>query len=195
MPVPQGLWRLVDSFKRQQKRLEDEKRHEKKETASDELELGADAGLTKNGSSGDLLDGEDATALLTGDSAANSAGPAGVRRVAFETTVRTDSGGHLPLRTESATERSAFVRGVGPVYPQRDMDGLRQYSAPWGYQLLERLTPRGRGFSLQARCGSGGPGAGLCWGGGHGACCCKGRGGGHLCLMALGSAVCRLWCL
>lgn len=48
------------------------------------------------------------------------------------------------------------------------MDSLRQYSAPWGYQLLERMSPRGRGYSLGVRppaawvpAGLGGLGA--CW--------------------------------
>lgn len=35
------------------------------------------------------------------------------------------------------------------------MDSLKQYAAPWGYQLLERWSPRGRGYSLQARGGQG----------------------------------------
>lgn len=74
-------------------------------------------------------------------------GPGHVRRVAFETTVAVEDGGTVPLRTESANDRSHFVRGVGPV--ERRMDGLRQYQAPVGYRLLEKATPRGRGFSLQ----------------------------------------------
>ncbi|KAL4457256.1 hypothetical protein ABPG75_012121 [Micractinium tetrahymenae] len=169
--VSQGLWRLVDAVKRQQRRLEKERRHEggerqrpraapKKETTSDEQELAAGSpgatvvelassaefGGAANGSSHDhaqLLGGE---AGASAAAAAAGNGNGGTRRVAFETTVRTDSGSSLPLRTESATERSSFVRGVGPVY--RDMDGLKQYAAPWGYQLVERLTPHGRGFSL-----------------------------------------------
>lgn len=132
------------------------------------------------------------------------------RRVAFETTVADDEGGTAPLRTESANERSGFVRGVGrverwaaaggggwwvlgcqagvskgaqlrccmglraalawcvtpgartPLPPGRDdMDSLKSYSAPWGYRLLERASPRGRGYSLAVRAGGrGGWGAG-----------------------------------
>lgn len=93
--------------------------------------------------------GHRASSSSSGEAAADGGvfGGVSARRVAFETTVRTDSGTNLPLRTDSTTERSAFVRGVGPVY--RDMDGLKQYAAPWGYQVVERLTPNGRGFSLQ----------------------------------------------
>lgn len=47
------------------------------------------------------------------------------------------------------------------------MDGLKQYAAPFGYQLVERLSPRGRGFSLGVRArGCGVAGWGLCF-----ACC------------------------
>lgn len=73
----------------------------------------------------------------------------GQRRVAFETTVELDTGGTAPLRTESANDRSSFVRGVGRV-DRPDMDGLKQYAAPWGYRAAERLSPGGRGWSLRA---------------------------------------------
>lgn len=68
---------------------------------------------------------------LDGSSAANGSGPLGPssggggaagthpsgtpRRVAFETTVADDDGGSQPLRSESANDRSEFVRGVGRV--------------------------------------------------------------------------------
>ena len=100
--------------------------------------------------------------LLNGSGFASSAADAagglngGTRRVAFETTVTFDSGDTLPLRTESDTARSNFVRGVGPIDRGSGgdgMDSLRQFQAPLGYRLLERLTPRGRGFSLQVRRG------------------------------------------
>jgi hypothetical protein len=32
-----------------------------------------------------------------------------------------------------------------------DMDGLKQYAAPWGYRAAERLSPGGRGWSLRVR--------------------------------------------
>lgn len=161
-------------MKRQQRRLEEERRHgggerqraraaPKRETTSDEQEAAAGSpgttvielasspefGVAANGAahSQEQVLGEGAGASAA--AAPGGGGSNGVRRVAFETTVRTDSGSALPLRTESATERSSFVRGVGPVY--RSMDGLKQYAAPWGYQLVERLTPHGRGFSLAVR--------------------------------------------
>lgn len=47
------------------------------------------------------------------------------------------------------------------------MDSLKQYASPWGYQLLERWSPRGRGYSLQVRSGTDGVGAAWvvagCW--------------------------------
>lgn len=172
--VPQGLWRLVDAVKRQQRRLEADRRHEggerqraraapKRETSSDEelaivgspvvavVELASSAEFAgpANGASHIQEQLLGSVAGAPGIEVPDGSDGNGARRVAFETTVRTNSGGSLPLRTESATERSNFVRGVGPVY--RSMDGLRQYTAPWGYQLVERLTPHGRGFSLAVR--------------------------------------------
>jgi hypothetical protein len=102
--------------------------------------------------------GETAGLLNGGGFASSAAAEAagglngGSRRVAFETTVTFDSGDTLPLRTESDNSRSNFVRGVGPIDKSSrgdGMDSLRQFQAPLGYRLLERLTPRGRGFSLQ----------------------------------------------
>lgn len=68
-----------------------------------------------------------AAAANTNGAAGASAndGQAAVRRVAFETTVLLEDGGTVPLRTESANDRSHFVRGVGPV--ERRMDALKQY--------------------------------------------------------------------
>ena len=155
--IPATLQRLVDKVVRPRKEKQDSEKEEHPDAAallaasSSELALlgpgggggggGAPSALTLANGSGDWH----AEAGGEGDEQAHPHGAA--RRVAFETVVAVDDGGTVPLRTESANDRSHFVRGVGPV--ERKMDGLKQYQAPWGYQLLERLTPRGRGFSLQ----------------------------------------------
>ena len=79
---------------------------------------------------------------------------AGGRRVAFETTVALSTGETAQLRPGGVAESSGASE---TVYRAGGMDVWR-YTAPWGFRLLERCTPGGRGLSLKvwARGGSGG---------------------------------------
>lgn len=61
-----------------------------------------------------LAGGANGSAPAPGSSG-SAAGSQAPRRVAFETTVADDGGGSHPLRSESANDRSEFVRGVGRV--------------------------------------------------------------------------------
>jgi hypothetical protein len=74
-----------------------------------------------------------------------------VRRVAFETTVLLEDGGIVPLRTESANDRSHFVRGVGPV--ERRMDALKQYQVGWA-GLVACTCGTLEGIVVDAPCGA-----------------------------------------